>query len=237
MSARPKGRHRRPAPPHATARRAGVMAAPVLVAGLPFASSGVASAATGSTWDRLARCESGGDWSINTGNGYYGGLQFSPGSWRAAGGGDYASRADLATRSEQIATAERLLDRQGWGAWPSCSSRLGLDASDERGETGSDERASRSSARALPRTVRTARTATPAHQATTRPAVRHSAKSRPHARVAVRGTHRVRSGETLSSIAYDNHVQGGWRALYAANRDRVDHPDIILRGWTLRIPG
>ena len=74
-------------------------------------------------WDRLAACESGGNWSINTGNGYYGGLQFSLSSWRAVGGSGYPHRAG---RAEQIRRGRRLKARQGWGAWPSCSSRLGL---------------------------------------------------------------------------------------------------------------
>lgn len=78
------------------------------------------------TWDKLAQCESGGNWAINTGNGYYGGVQFAPSSWAAAGGTQYAPRADLATREQQIATAEKLLEMQGWGAWPACSARLGL---------------------------------------------------------------------------------------------------------------
>lgn len=78
------------------------------------------------TWDALAQCESGGNWQINTGNGYYGGVQFSPSSWEAAGGTQYAPRADLATREQQIATAEKLLEMQGWGAWPACSAQLGL---------------------------------------------------------------------------------------------------------------
>lgn len=80
--------------------------------------------ATGSgVWDRLAACESGGNWAINTGNGYYGGLQFSLSSWRAAGGSGYPHQA---SKSEQIARAEILKARQGWGAWPACTSKLGL---------------------------------------------------------------------------------------------------------------
>lgn len=74
-------------------------------------------------WDRLAECESSGNWSINTGNGYYGGLQFSLASWRAVGGSGYPHQA---SRAEQIRRAEKLLDLQGWGAWPACSSKLGL---------------------------------------------------------------------------------------------------------------
>ena len=81
-----------------------------------------APAGTG-VWDQLAACESGGDWSINTGNGYHGGLQFSQSSWEAVGGSGTASQA---SREDQIARAEQLQARQGWGAWPACSSRLGL---------------------------------------------------------------------------------------------------------------
>lgn len=82
-----------------------------------------AVSANGSTWDKLAQCESGGNWNINTGNGYSGGLQFSASSWRAAGGSGSAANA---SREEQIARAETLKARQGWGAWPACSSKLGL---------------------------------------------------------------------------------------------------------------
>lgn len=87
------------------------------------APSKAAPVASGGVWDRLAQCESGGNWSINTGNGYYGGLQFSASSWRAVGGSGLPSQA---SREEQIARGEMLLARQGWGAWPSCSSKLGL---------------------------------------------------------------------------------------------------------------
>lgn len=80
----------------------------------------------GSKWDALAQCESGGNWSINTGNGYQGGLQFHSQTWNAYGGQQYASRADLATREQQIAVAEKVLASQGWGAWPACSAKLGL---------------------------------------------------------------------------------------------------------------
>jgi LysM repeat protein len=78
---------------------------------------------SGSVWDRLAQCESGGNWAINTGNGFYGGLQFTLSSWRAVGGTGYPNNA---SRTEQIARAEMLKARQGWGAWPACSAKLGL---------------------------------------------------------------------------------------------------------------
>lgn len=79
----------------------------------------------GSAWDALASCEAGGNWAINTGNGFYGGVQFDYGTWLAHGGAKYAPRADLATREEQIAIAEKTLAVQGWGAWPVCSARVG----------------------------------------------------------------------------------------------------------------
>jgi resuscitation-promoting factor RpfB len=79
----------------------------------------------GSQWDALARCESTGNWAINTGNGFYGGVQFDQNTWERQGGLRYAPRADLATREEQIAIAEVTRARQGWGAWPVCSGRVG----------------------------------------------------------------------------------------------------------------
>jgi uncharacterized protein YabE (DUF348 family) len=79
----------------------------------------------GRTWDTLSQCEAGGNWSINTGNGFYGGVQFDQNTWERNGGLRYAQRADLATREEQIAIAEVTRVRQGWGAWPVCSGRLG----------------------------------------------------------------------------------------------------------------
>ncbi|HEX2285660.1 MAG TPA: transglycosylase family protein, partial [Mycobacterium sp.] len=79
----------------------------------------------GAVWDALARCEAGGNWAINTGNGFYGGVQFDQNTWERNGGLRYAARADLATREEQIAIAEVTRARQGWGAWPTCSGRIG----------------------------------------------------------------------------------------------------------------
>lgn len=79
--------------------------------------------ASGSVWDQLALCESGGNWAINTGNGFYGGLQFTVSSWQAVGGSGLPSDA---SREEQIMRAEKLLAMQGWGAWPACTSKLGL---------------------------------------------------------------------------------------------------------------
>ena len=89
-------------------------------------SAAAPAVAGGSVWDTLAQCESGGNWSINTGNGYHGGLQFSASTWAAYGGTAYAPTANLATREQQIAIAERTQASQGWGAWPACTARMGL---------------------------------------------------------------------------------------------------------------
>jgi hypothetical protein len=85
-----------------------------------------AEAATLRTWNRLAQCESSGRWHINTGNGYYGGLQFSASTWRGFGGRKFARNAHRATKAEQIRVGERVRRAQGWGAWPYCSRRIGL---------------------------------------------------------------------------------------------------------------
>jgi len=97
----------------------------VVAAGLGVAGTTAASA-EGTVWDEVAQCESSGNWSINTGNGYYGGLQFSRSTWQAFGGTEYATTADKASKAEQIAVAQRTLYTQGPGAWPTCGQRAGL---------------------------------------------------------------------------------------------------------------
>ncbi|HEY2206389.1 MAG TPA: transglycosylase family protein [Pseudonocardia sp.] len=98
-----------------------VAVAGVVVAGTPLIFGGTANAASDSTWDQIAQCESGGKWSTSTGNGYSGGLQFSPSTWRAYGG---HGSAHGASKGEQIKVAEKVLAAQGWGAWPSCSKKV-----------------------------------------------------------------------------------------------------------------
>ncbi|CAM5510920.1 hypothetical protein SALBM217S_02817 [Streptomyces griseoloalbus] len=116
-----KGKHRRPSKATRAIAIAGVTGA--AVAG-PLMASGTASAATASEWDAVAQCESGGNWSINTGNGYYGGLQFSASTWAAYGGTQYAATADQASKAQQIEIAEKVLAGQGKGAWPVCGTGL-----------------------------------------------------------------------------------------------------------------
>ncbi|MFC4603478.1 transglycosylase family protein [Rhodococcus kronopolitis] len=120
------GRHRKQTNTRRTAAKVVVTGAVLGAAGVAFAAP--ATAAPDSDWDRLAQCEAGGNWGINTGNGYHGGLQFSPSTWNAHGGGQYAATANQASREQQIAVAEKVLANQGWGAWPSCSSSLGLNS-------------------------------------------------------------------------------------------------------------
>ena len=111
--------------PHPVRRRmAGVGLASVATVGAGLASA--SSAQAGTVWDRVAECESSGNWSINTGNGYYGGLQFSYTTWKSFGGQRYAPTADRATKAQQITVAKKVLQVQGPGAWPHCSRVAGL---------------------------------------------------------------------------------------------------------------
>jgi hypothetical protein len=116
------GRHRKPSSSNVSVAKLAVTGA--VLSGGSLALAGQAAAATDGEWDQVARCESGGNWAINTGNGYQGGLQFSQGTWAAHGGGQYAPSAQLATREQQIAVAERVLATQGRGAWPACGHGL-----------------------------------------------------------------------------------------------------------------
>jgi hypothetical protein len=106
--------------------RIGIAAAAATIP-LALATSAQAGPSHQDPWDRVAQCESGGNWSTNTGNGYYGGLQFSPGTWQSFGGGAYAGTANHATRAQQIAIAEKVLHAQGWKAWPTCSKKAGVN--------------------------------------------------------------------------------------------------------------
>ncbi|MFE7240582.1 transglycosylase family protein [Streptomyces sp. NPDC057582] len=117
------GRHRRPRQAPAIVVAAGVTGSAIAI---PLLGAAGAHAADATTWDRVAECESGGMWSADLGNGFYGGLQFSQDAWKAYGGEAYAPRADLASRSQQIAVAEKVLDDRGPKAWPSCAVISGL---------------------------------------------------------------------------------------------------------------
>ncbi|MEU6253343.1 transglycosylase family protein [Streptomyces sp. NPDC047043] len=120
------GRHRRPRQAPALLVAAGVTGSAIAI---PLLGAASANAADGTTWDKVANCETGGSWSENSGNGFYGGLQLSQKNWEKYGGLDYAPSADLASRNQQIAVAEKLLDDQGVGAFHTCGLTSGLSKS------------------------------------------------------------------------------------------------------------
>jgi len=191
---------------------------------------GPASAAQASSvnWDAIAKCESGGNWGINTGNGFYGGLQFTRGTWRAYGGGKYASTANLASRSQQIAVAEKVLRGQGIGAWPVCGKRAGSSAHPAGTNTGGSH--------ASKATHRSHSTSSGSYQGRHRTAsTKHSThKVTPTAR-ATGKAYVVRSGDTLSGIAGKHHVKGGWHTLYQHNRATIDNPNLIFPGQRIAL--
>lgn len=116
------GRHRKPATSGVSVAKIAFTGA--VLGGGSLAMAGQAAAATDAEWDQVARCESGGNWAINTGNGFYGGVQFAAGTWSSHGGGEYAPSAQMASKDQQIAVAERVLATQGRGAWPVCGTGL-----------------------------------------------------------------------------------------------------------------
>ena len=199
-----------------------------VVVGLPMGLAGTANAAPDSAWDKLAQCESGGRWNINTGNGYSGGLQFSPSTWRAFGGSGSASQA---SREQQIAVAERVLAAQGWNAWPSCSQKTGV-----RGNAAT-VRASAPLKDAAPAAPQAA-PAPPAAPAPQAPEV--APKAAPAlvpaaaAPIVKNGAdYTVVAGDTLSTIAARESIPGGWQAVFDRNTDVLTDPDLILIGEQL----
>ena len=119
------GRHRRPRQAPAILVAAGVTGSAIAI---PLLGAAAANAADGTTWDKVAECETGGSWSENSGNGHYGGLQLTQDDWSKYGGEDYAPTADLASRSQQIAVAEKILDAKGTSEWVTCALVAGLTA-------------------------------------------------------------------------------------------------------------
>ncbi|WP_063772117.1 transglycosylase family protein [Kitasatospora mediocidica] len=206
---------------------------------LPCITATTASAAPVSTWEKVAQCESSGDWSINTGNGYYGGLQFSASTWAAFGGTQYAPQANQATEDQQIAVAEKVLASQGPGAWPVCSVQAGLTAG------GAPAAVNTSSAAATPSTPAPA---APAAPTTSAPAASGQSSASQHsgwqhsasqdAAPAGDSSYTVAAGDWLSSIAQSHNVQGGWQHLYDLNKSVLTHgPDTIYPGQHLSLGG
>jgi LysM repeat protein len=200
---------------------------------VPLIGAGTASAASVATWDAVAQCESGGNWHINTGNGYYGGLQFSQSSWAAAGGLQYAPRADLATKDQQIAVAEKLLALQGPGAW-SCASAGGLTAGGPAPAVNTAGSSSSSSSHTTTKKSTSSAgssssSSSSSHSSSSSSATSHRTWSKGH------GSYVVRSGDTLSKIAKSHHVTGGWHKLFELNKDTVNDANLIYPGQHLRL--
>jgi nucleoid-associated protein YgaU len=204
------GRHKKPS---TSSRKARVVAGSAIAGALAVAPLAVTAApanAAGSVWNRVAQCESGGNWKINTGNGYYGGLQFSHSTWKAYGGGKYANNANGASRVEQITIARKTLKAQGPGAWPVCSRKAGLTRANGNADTGGTPSKSKS-----------------------KPAPKKPAPKKPTPSGKL--DYKVVRGDTLAKIAHKKHVAGGWKKVWSKNKSRVPNPNRIYVGQRLDV--
>lgn len=204
-----QGKHRRQS---RTVRNIAKVAVAGALVTAPMALTTGTASADDVNWDAIAECESGGNWSTDTGNGYSGGLQFSQSTWEANGGsGDPAT----ASRSEQIQVAESVKDSQGLGAWPVCGAQAGSSSSSEGTNTeGSSEESSSSESSS------SGSAEAPVQEAPVLPAP----KSNPQ------GDYKVKPGDTLTKIAKVQKVAGGWDKLYELNGDYLSSPDMITPG-------
>lgn len=200
--ARYRGRHRAPSTTGRTLARTALAGA---VAGAPLLVTAPAYAASDNTWDKLAQCESTGRWNINTGNGFTGGLQFTPSTWKGFGGGQFAPSAHKASREQQIVVAERVLAKQGWVAWPHCSKKIGA--------TGG------ATLRAAP--------GAPA-------AAKQPVKQIKEVAVTT-GGYVVKVGDSLSRIATLNKVPGGWQELVKKNPALATNPNALKAGQNISL--
>jgi LysM repeat protein len=223
-------------------RIVGVIAAVALAFGISAATAGPADAASKTVWDKVAKCESGGRWHIHTGNGFYGGLQFSSSTWKAHGGKKYASKAHKASKAEQIAIARRVLATQGRRAWPHCGKKAHLT-----------KKNGKASKRAKPSTnpgvkKKAKKKSSPAStppKSSTAPATGSStsAKAGSSAKSAVAKKRskstakyiKVKRGDTLAKIAKRHHVKGGWKALWKLNKSKLKNPNHLKVGVKLKI--
>lgn len=242
-------------------------AAAILLAGCGIASvAPVSNAADLATWEKLAQCESGGNWSINTGNGFYGGIQFTQESWNGVG---MTGSPHTASKETQIEAAERLLAIQGWGAWPACSAKYGLSGAATPTYTNPAEKATVTSAPATqtvaPQSAQgqNVYVAPVATTATVEPATAPVAQAEPVVEApvvqepvvqspvttepaieqvtpvaprAASTTYQVVPGDTLSLIAQRLGVPGGYKAIADANVDVIYDVNLIFPGQVLTIP-
>ncbi|MFF7950815.1 transglycosylase family protein [Streptomyces griseorubiginosus] len=221
-----KGKHRRPSKATRAAALAGVTGVAIAA---PLMAAGNASAATASEWDAVAQCESGGNWSINTGNGYYGGLQFSASTWAAYGGTAYAPQANQASKAQQIAVAEKVLASQGKGAWPVCGT--GLSSAAYNGGSSSSSSSSSNSGSSTRSTNEQS-----ASRSSERPAAKKTVTTPTGKKVKKGdGEYKVVKGDTLSSIAAKHKVKGGYQTLFKLNKDIIEDANLIYPGQQLHL--
>jgi resuscitation-promoting factor RpfA len=197
------------------------------VAGTGLIAFAAPAQADTSIWDKVATCESTNNWSINTGNGFYGGLQFTISTWNAFSGQQFADRADHATREEQITVAQRVLAVQGPGAWPVCSKYAGLTQSNGGATSAPVATAvSKTAAVAKASTKATSNTST----STTKKATSTTKKATSTSKSTISaGEYTVKAGDTLFSIARE-HGLTDWHSLYTLNKAQIDNPDLIYVG-------
>ncbi|MEU5810900.1 transglycosylase family protein [Streptomyces sp. NPDC047718] len=231
-----KGKHRRATAIERTTRIVTLAGVAGVAVAAPLMAAGTASAATSSEWDRVAQCESGGNWSINTGNGYYGGLQFSASTWAGYGGKAYAPQANQASKAQQIAIAEKVLKGQGKGAWPVCGKGLSNSAYTGGGSTTTNSTTTKST----PKTETTKKTQpkkTETKKETSRTEVptTRSERSEAPAPKTGNGSYEVKAGDTLGTIAEAQNVKGGWEKLFELNKDIVSDADLIFPGQKLKL--
>jgi resuscitation-promoting factor RpfA len=201
-----EGNHRKPSALRNIAR---VVVAGAVI-GVPLAFATAPAQADPVNWDAIAECESGGNWSTNTGNGYYGGLQFSPGTWAANGGSGNPANA---SKAEQIRVAENVLQSQGIGAWPVCGAQGGSSGG---GGGGYSAPAPQQETSNEPTSYEA-----PVQAAPVKPIL---AKSNP------KGDYTVKAGDTLTKIAREHKVKGGWQALHTKNKQFIGDPNLIVVG-------
>ncbi|GAB2957080.1 LysM peptidoglycan-binding domain-containing protein [Amycolatopsis acidiphila] len=203
-----RGKHRKMSP---AARNIARVAVAGIAVGTPLAIAATPAQAASVNWDAIAQCESGGNWSTNTGNGFYGGLQFTQSTWKAYGG---TGSPQSASREQQIAVAERVLQGQGIGAWPVCGKKAGSSAS-----------SSKSTAKTQKKVTSTPKKATaPAPKTVAAQPATAVPSSNPN------GDYTVVAGDTLSKIAKQFNVDGGYQKLQQLNSQYVPDANLILVG-------
>ncbi|MEU8817285.1 transglycosylase family protein [Actinoplanes sp. NPDC048796] len=203
-----------------------------------FGAAQPAQAAGSVNWDAVAQCESGGNWSINTGNGYHGGLQFTKSTWKAYGGGKYASTADKASRSEQIRIAEKVLDGQGIGAWPVCGKKAGSSKSYKGHNTSGASETKKSSVKKKSTSTHSSHSTHSTHKKSTSTTHKSSAKTTSTHKSTTRTSgdfYVVRAGDTLAKIANRYQIEGGWERLAELNKSIIDDPNLIFPGQRIAI--